>query len=152
MKRTERAYWAGIVDGEGYIGIYPIMGRWKDKIYKHYRAVIKVASTDQQIITDIQKAFGGHITFRKGTDNHKDSWQWAIAHKKNVRQMLNLIYPYLRIKKKQADIMFKYIDIKWQEIRPSFSQYRQDKYNLMVKLYEELKKLNHRGKSPAETK
>lgn len=109
MRLSERdlGYIAGIIDGEGCIYI----DRFKDKRKTHgrYQHVlrIKVAMTDFIVPLFFYEAFGG--SYRRYQYNgesktqSKDTHIWGIGGDK-AKKILELIWPYLKIKRKQAEV------------------------------------------------
>jgi len=104
------AYLAGIIDGEGCFYI----GRVKQGKYGNgyqWHCMLKVTSCDESLIIWLENTFGGA----------KDSrYRWT-SKKKFTRPVYNwqatgpmldyvvlVIYPYLIIKKRQAEVMTKY--------------------------------------------
>ena len=106
MKRTDLAYTAGIVDGEGTIGIYRIPHK---NGKASYILQVFVGNTNEWLIQWLRFAFGGSIVYRPSLEdsNHKPSWVWRLTANKALR-FLNLVYPYLRLKKPQADLAIKF--------------------------------------------
>lgn len=104
------AYLAGIIDGEGCFYI----GRVKQGKYGNgyqWHAMIKVTNCEESLIIWLENTFGGA----------KDSrYRWT-SKKKFTRPVYNwqatgpmldyinlVVYPYLIIKKRQAEVMAKY--------------------------------------------
>lgn len=69
-----------------------------------YYLYIAVANTNKTIIDWLYIRWEGNISFKKSKiNNHKDYWVWQIDGRKAFR-FLKEIYPYLIIKKPQAQI------------------------------------------------
>ena len=112
ISKLTSAYLAGLVDGEGYIGILKVKKGNKAKWFSSrefiFVPVIKVAMTDRATIQWLYDSFGGTFETRKAHDgNARESYGWAIKNAK-PKEFLKFIYPYLRIKKRQAEILFRY--------------------------------------------
>lgn len=99
MTETEKAYIAGIIDGEGSIML--------QKIHKneHHSPCISITSTTLELLEWIKIVIG------KGTKNynmevHKDCYSYVLR-RNNAISLLNDIYPYLiiRSKKKRAELI-----------------------------------------------
>jgi len=94
------AYVAGLVDGEGCLGL--------TKCGKSIAPRIVITNTNKQIIYDLKEAFGGHILYRPAS---KQGWKcpchWVIQNSSAI-EFLEKIYKYLRIKKDQATCLFLY--------------------------------------------
>lgn len=121
MKRTDLAYVAGIIDGEGYIGICKRHRKMYSKGYT-FQLSVSVCSTDEWLCTWLGFAFGGSVALRfPGNSKHSPSWNWQIRTKQ-AGQFLKLIVPYLKIKRPQAEIAIKFQEAK---VRSAFKSERQ---------------------------
>lgn len=92
---NQEAYFAGIIDGEGYISY--------EKTKKHYSIPsISVEMTDKDVIDKIYNFFeAGSVVFIKPRqDHHLDSWRWRARGKAAVNIYFK-IYNYLSARRKQ---------------------------------------------------
>jgi hypothetical protein len=103
----ELAYSAGIIDGEGYIGITKHSERRRKKNTFYYTIMVKVGMTDKEAVDFLYKLFGGYLYLEKRKDV-KDVWIWSIVGIKKVAPILRLLLPYLKVKNTQADILLTY--------------------------------------------
>jgi hypothetical protein len=94
---TDLAYAAGIIDGEGCLGIYPRKNR------NCYATVIKVEMCETACLDFLQELFGGYrnAARRPGFPTHRICHQWA-CQSKLAADCATLVLPYLRIKREQA--------------------------------------------------
>lgn len=93
---TECAYIAGIVDGEGYIGIV------RPKPYR--QVCITVTNTNFEVLDWLKLKLGGGITNDKRTHgNRKPTRAWTMHRYGNCVNLLQKIYPYLIIKRKRVE-------------------------------------------------
>lgn len=133
----EKAWLAGVVDCEGWIGVCKTGYRKIKKGYyqSHYPAVA-VGNTDKRLIDKILEVTQvGFIVEQKRkikNKNHKDVWIWKVTGE-NAQYILFSIKEYLIIKGKQADIVMQYPPK--GIIAPDFKK----------QLYEKIKILNQRG-------
>ena len=107
MKRIALlAYTAGIVDGEGCICLAKRHRRTVKRDYA-IELYVQVGNTNEWLIQWLKMQFGGCISSnnRKSQPNKnwKPMWQWTIQHKQ-AGAFLELIIPFLQIKKPQAEI------------------------------------------------
>ena len=101
-------YFAGIIDGEGSIGIEhlkPTKGRKKD----YYTCRLTVINTSFTLMRWIKENFGGTFDTRKAILGRKVVYRWHIFGK-NMDAILQAIFPFLIIKKIQAHIQKYYRD------------------------------------------
>jgi hypothetical protein len=103
---TDLAYAAGIIDGEGTIGIY---GHRKNASkYKYSDLVVQVANTKVELIQWLQFKFGGKFCFFQPHRLRQSSfYNWRLYNKKAV-EFIKLILPYLKIKRANAELAIEY--------------------------------------------
>jgi hypothetical protein len=92
LKQTDWAYLAGIIDGEGSIGIYKGQPR------------IVVAMRSKQPCLWIYLTFGGCWKRRlvKELGEHRVRYTWGVYSKDKVRKILEGCLPYLKTKRSKA--------------------------------------------------
>lgn len=89
-------YAGALIDGEGYIG-----ARENHKDYQ-YGARVTICMTERASVDLIAKHFGGKVNSRKPTGfGKKPMFYWEVVCKDACR-FLELILPYLVLKKNQA--------------------------------------------------
>jgi len=98
------AYTAGIIDGEGSIGIYS--HRTKSKKGYTYDLIVSVWNTNEWLIRWLKMSFGGStgpVPWYKEQPRWKTRLKWAVYHDK-AADFLELILPYLQLKRPQAEL------------------------------------------------
>jgi hypothetical protein len=102
LTETEKAYIAGFVDGEGCISI----ARQKKfrSISLSYSLVFTITQADKTVLEYICSILGIGKIYWNGSSK---SYQ-LIFPPKNTIDVLSLILPYLRVKKKQAELAFEF--------------------------------------------
>ena len=111
MNKIKLAYAAGIIDGEGNIGI--VKRRWS-KRYDKYHLQVRVAMCDKEIPEWFLLHFGGSVSTScrsKINPKNRDLYTWQISHRKCI-PMLQSILPYLICKKSQAELAIQFQDTK----------------------------------------
>lgn len=116
-RETDLAWAAGIMDGEGTIGISPInckhSGR-KVKVYRVYALRVAISNTDPRILARIKQILGGYFYPVKHYKSHyKPVYRWAAACK-NAYTVLDLLLPYLVGKRDQAEIAIAFAKLRRQ--------------------------------------
>ena len=142
MSKTNAAYVAGIIDGEGWIGIVKQSG--------YYREQCKVDNTCKKLIDWLYHSFGGSYYQQKGKrEGNKMNYVWYLR-KGQVYKILKTVYPYMKVKRKQAEIIFQFEGTKE---RSSGRYYRLPDYvkKKREELMLQIKALNHRS-AAVETK
>lgn len=142
MRKTDLAYAAGIMDGEGSIGIYANTSKKGNPVY---RMRVRVNNTDEWLIHWLHQNFGGCIGVtdrgaRFGR-NWKPAWYWTVSCRPALL-FLNMVSPYLRLKKPQAEIA-----IRFQETRKHSKGKKATEEELAISEIERtlIKNLNKRG-------
>ena len=106
------AYFAGIIDGEGWIGIAK-QGRIGSRYRPgstYFRATVQVNMVTPGIPKALQERFGG--AFREKAPRkhcHKKQYTWAVVCD-DAEQCLKALLPYLTLKVEQAKLALKLRD------------------------------------------
>lgn len=138
------AYFAGLFDGEGTITVYIKNG------VKGGTAVLYVAlgSTDMKVTAEMKSVFGGCLTTPRisSTRSKRLSRDWKATNG-NAAEFLKLVYPFLRIKKRQAALAFKFRKIMDQ----SLHKHDVHRVHLFREIAAEISALNHGRDGVVET-
>jgi hypothetical protein len=105
MARKDRhyAYLAGLIDGEGNIGVYRCKNQ---KGYWGYSINLSVSNKDKRLMNYLIKHFGG--SFKPGTR----SFNWEPhGGKERIKSLLLSVLDSLIIKKEQAKLCLSFIDL-----------------------------------------
>lgn len=106
MKKTDLAYWAGIFDGEGSISICRGPSKSCHTGFR-YKLQIAVTSADEWLVQALRMAFGGSINISASPWSGRPIWRWTLtAHR--AMECLELIAPYLHLKREQATIAIQF--------------------------------------------
>ena len=90
--QTTLAYLAGIIDGEGSIGVY--------KANNSHKVVVTVKMCDPEAVGEIHEYFGGSASGYQGTNAYVFRVYLAAD---SAYQFLKVIRKFLRVKAEQAD-------------------------------------------------
>ena len=104
MKKTDLAYVAGIIDGEGCIRL--ASRGLRNNLVSYYIGV-EVGMTNKDLIYSLKEMFGGCVIVRNQQGNRKTRYDWSLRTKMAL-DFIKLIYPYLRVKKQQADVALRF--------------------------------------------
>ena len=105
-KIAKLSYFAGIIDGEGSIGLEhlsPTNGRKKS----YYVARLVVVNTNEDLMKILLHFFKGAYSQRKLVPGRKKCFVWRILGK-NLDNALEQLIPHLFIKKPQALLVQQY--------------------------------------------
>lgn len=134
------AYLAGLLDGEGFIGMF-------HNRPGYYVVAMKCHMCDREGLDLLKQTFGGSISV--GSNSHhpglRPSWQWQLYGRKQVMSTVKILIPYLIIKKRLAQAVLEYCE-QYRNLR----KYPMEELRRREDFYQQIKKLIHRG--PATTK
>lgn len=131
MLETEKAYIAGIIDGEGSIMLQKINSN------EHPSPCISIASTTIELLNWIKDTVGkGAIKKKKNYDinKHRDCYSY-ILRRNDAINFLEDIYPYLLInsKKRRAQLILE----KYKALTPRNGSYSAELLKLKKEFYNE---------------
>ena len=154
VRLDELAWLAGVIDGEGTINITKKLGSKKrarkDGTRKmNYWVFLQVTNTNEQLILkviEIMKKLNAnpYVWEKKDTDKWKKAYQLSLQRMVKVKRVVEKINPYLIAKKRQAELVLKFIDSrlsKFQKGKGKTNPYTEEE----MKWINEIKRLNHRG-------
>lgn len=99
MLETDRAWAAGIMDGEGCIRL---QNRRNSSGKISYTLRVSVSNTDPPMLRRLVELFGGGVWPNRSATG-KPMWQWVVWSK-NAESALTAMAPYLITKKVQAQV------------------------------------------------
>lgn len=104
------AYAAGLLDGEGYVGINTAFDRKASKTLS-YGVRVQITNTNAALMTWLLDHFGGHVAQDKNRRaGWKDAYRWTV-NGRNAGQLLSALLPYLVIKREQANVGISLCDL-----------------------------------------
>ena len=131
MTETEKAYIAGIIDGEGSIML--------QRIHKNEfpSPCVSVASTSLELLSWLKKTIKkGMIISKKNynTEVHKDCYSYVLRRNDAIK-LIEEIYPYLVIdsKKKRAKLIIE----KYKALTPRNGRYTAEMIKAQEDFYNE---------------
>lgn len=132
----ERAYLAGIIDGEGCISACQSTGRG-------FTLYVDVTNTDRRLIDWVAARWpGSTYTTDRSRRGQKDVHRWMAQNAIRVALVLEAALPYLVIKREQAEIA---LTLAGMRRNPGRAGYTAGERARMRELYDRLRDLNRRG-------
>ena len=113
MNKIDLAYLAGVLDSDGSFSI-AINRRQKFQGNRNpsYQEIVAIGQCDTQAIQLAKELFGGHTRHDESRgENRRPMHYWYVSSKIASRACVALL-PYLRIKKRQAEIILELRAIK----------------------------------------
>jgi len=135
------AYTAGLIDGEGNIGVQGIKPAGHHKRPNHY-LVVRISMCDLPIIEWLHDTFGGFVTTRtnhpsRQNNNRRPQWAWAI-YSSDAQIFLEQVLPYLQVKRRQAELAIEFQTftsahpMHWKKNRTAEIVNRKDEYRHQI--------------------
>ena len=112
MTRTERAYLAGLIDGEGCISMF--WNNANDGLNGSTMARLHIAMCDEGILAWVRRRVGSGTSFTRPYVKKNPAWRplWTIAWTgRSAVAVLRQVLPYLRLKKRQARILIAWVTL-----------------------------------------
>jgi hypothetical protein len=120
MTPTERAYVAGIIDGEGWVEFRRVNRvrntRPGKPVYKTLIIRMEVPQVDGRLIDylmDITDEGNRDIKRYPKHPTYKDQHRWRVSHR-GVYRVLKQVYKYLIVKREKAKLVIDYYDKKFK--------------------------------------
>jgi hypothetical protein len=128
MSETEKAYLAGIIDGEGSILVSRVSRPANRSGYRFY-PVVQIINTSKQMLEWVSTVTGiGKIYNKKhaGEGAKRKAYTWKTKHQQ-VRRVLEQILPYLIIKKDSAENCIEFCKFLEETGKANYSKYPLEK-------------------------
>lgn len=126
-KATDVAYVAGIIDGEGCIRVKKTKPyRCQGRATPGYDASVQVKMVDRGAVEFVCKTIGGWVYLQKsGLKSGRDQYT-CQATGRQAEDGLRLVLPYLRVKRRQAELVLQLREFKKdsQKHRTKITGYR----------------------------
>lgn len=113
INSTTASYIAGLIDGEGCVGIRSGKKKYKSKTYIVYYPFIQVGMCDRKPIQLLHRLFGGSIYYCKSRPaiNRKGYYTFCVVCKDAVN-LAKIIYHFSIVKKLQLRCILKFQKIR----------------------------------------
>lgn len=114
-QREELAYLAGLFDGEGTIGINSrYLPKWRGKLRQSdpgYAPYVRIGMNDKKSIISVHEFFQvGNYYPEKPYKGYRAMHRWDCRSQPAVKMVLELLEPFLRLKKPQAQLALKFLE------------------------------------------
>lgn len=145
LSKTQAAYIAGVIDGDGYIGLSKKRTLDQRSGYS-YRPVVSVSNTKVELLFWLEQITGvGSICAMKRSNlAHKQAFIWQTWSQR-AADILRLILPYLILKKKQAELMVSYTEKHGGSNRKGINGLTRAQHTDQARFHARMAKLNKRG-------
>lgn len=136
------AYYAGLVDGEGFI---TIQQNSPYESHRYHKVAVRITMTTKIAIEEGQKYWGGWI-YKRDRKNPKwaNPYDWVLQSFYAVK-FLKDILPYLKEKKDQAEIVIEFYGLQKRKSRQSVQRVSDSEMEYRKSLVAKLKSLHFGG-------
>jgi hypothetical protein len=146
LRAEDAAYLAGLIDGEGYIGVTGTHTSASAKGCKRgvaYRCHISVNMVEKAALQWAQEMTGlGRVSPKKASCvRHRPAWSWNVWSNE-ASQLALAILPYLHVKREQARNLIEFNSIMRQ---PGFKGLTDEEWDARERHWHRSRALNHRG-------
>lgn len=150
-------YLAGVIDGEGHIGIEKTKRNNKARyISPRYMPNVCVINTSKELIDWLQRKWGGSVNVRsKKMTSWRPHWKTCYRWRLNqgrIAEFLTAIRPYMIVKRRQVDLMLRYYKERKSYKKNSYQDGKGHIFNrkcppeeiaFREAIYRQMKNLNH---------
>ena len=115
MENLDLAYLAGLLDGEGCVGIYEN----HENGGMHYDYNLTIANSFRPVLDWVQETTRiGTVYEKKHPNTHlKDMYVWTVHKMGDIHSFLLMVEPYIKIKKEQVGIMITVTGLRIEQLK-----------------------------------
>ena len=143
LTEMQKAYIAGFIDGEGCIRVRRMRSRGKVCEF-NFEAQVIVTNTNLDILEKLKNITGIGTLYvykkfpKEGEGKWKPCHRWQVVSSQ-AEDLLNAIYPYLEIKRKQTEAVLNFPYVGKGHRRT------QEEYDNQMQHFSQIKEMNKRG-------
>ena len=105
LTETEKAYIAGIIDGEGNMSLSKMSNSEVS-----YRVNLYISNTNKELINWLHHKFRNGVIYTvKSVGNRKQCYKYNLCHNLGAN-IIKVVFPYLIVKREQAKLILDYWD------------------------------------------
>ena len=110
LSKEDAAYIAGIVDGEGSLNLNRVHSNDPNR-KATYSIRMRITNTFPGLLDwiGLKVGYGSIGQLKKYKIHYKQAYEWILNGRRAV-VLLKQLYPYLKVKKLQADVIFEYAE------------------------------------------
>jgi len=149
MKTLNKAYVAGFIDGEAYIGLMKRKYKPSPRPFL-IKPTVKVAQIEKYrtVLEYLQNYYGGYISKTREHHNSRPSVMWELSNKKDIQKLMEDIKPYVIVKNDLVEIMLEYCALPKQT--NNLSEVNNIIYNKKIELQKSTAQITRRGLAETE--
>lgn len=144
LTEPQKAYIAGIIDGEGSIMGYKVSRKAAARGFG-WKLGVSVGNTNYDLIHWLRDTTGIG-SWRESSEpknpKHKRAAKWYVSSRKDIEQLLEAVLPYLLIKRRNAELALEFVKLKPAYGRMEFRHIQVENQRIIVG---EMQALNVKG-------
>ena len=114
LTEPQKAYLAGFIDGEGYIGLTFQIKRetFQNSATPRYHPYLIIANNNSPVLFYVKDIIGEGRIYRqkRNIERQKPGFQYKLTKMEVLEKLLAAIEPYLVVKRQQAKLLLKYLN------------------------------------------
>ena len=114
LSDTQKAYLAGLIDGDGsiFLSYYKYPTRKRGGIHSIISCAVSVRSANKEYAQEVLQMMRGKVG--RVEENY---FEVIISRQADILQFIEAILPYLRLKRKEAEIMIEFCRERLRDLR-----------------------------------
>jgi hypothetical protein len=150
LSETQKAYLAGLIDGEGCLTILKNKSQQNENVSPVYTACLIIVMTDSEVIQYIKDLLGVGSIFIQHRENqglkHSDTYRYTLNTHGKLYELLSSISPYMIVKRDEAAILLEYLAL--PKAKQAGRNHSTSPYYVMQRetYYQRLRDIKTRGK------
>lgn len=123
-----KAYLAGFLDADGCITVVKQNSRKRGRVYTYYVPTVIISNTRKFLLEEAQAFYDGlgFIATQERGGQQADMNHWRISGGAGVARVLHDVLPHLRIKRDQAELCLRAVEIQQDRLRAGNRSYTPD--------------------------
>lgn len=144
-----KAYWAGIIDGEGTINIAKALRASERSKSPNHQIRLTMTNTDESLVQEMKKFFKvGNVCNAKTPIGSKEAYKYYTSNS-DALSVIRQVLPYLITKKKQAMLAIDFDNSRTKLCQKGIPKQERKVPEIELQLregfYRRMQILNHRG-------
>lgn len=134
MNLAEKAYIAGIIDGEGTVTLT------RQHVREMYSPEVSVANTNLQLLLWLKEKIGGYIRKKvRKLPQHHQAYTWTVRDNRAI-SLLKIVEKLLIVKRSHSELITR----NYKKLTPRNGKYTAEQARKKLELVAAIKKLNSR--------
>jgi intein/homing endonuclease len=156
LEDVERAYIAGLFDGEGCPSVVYAQYKKNGRVYGSCKVILVISNQDKQVLKQVRLLFGKGGIYsqdKKGYNNEKrqkTSYDFRLSKPSEIIEFAELIRPYVRVKKADLENIYNasnfILKVRGSDKRHRWTKEEIDEFRKFERTSKDLKGVGKRGR------